>query len=74
MDDDIREGGESLVLLEGLESLVFSYYGAQEGREKWCWEEEGKLPVAVRVVITFRDNADTKTSFSTLASIPLGRR
>ena len=74
VDDDIREGGETLVLLEGLESLVFSYYGAQEGREKWCWEEEGKLPVAVRVVITFRDNADTKTSFSTLASIPLGRR
>ena len=75
VDDDIREGGETLVLLEGLESLIFSYYGDEEGQEEWCWEEEeGKLPTAVRVVITFLDNADTKNSFSDLVSIPLGGR
>ncbi len=75
VDDDIRQGGETFVLLEGLESLTFSYYGAEEGREEWCWEEEeGKLPTAVRITKTFRDNADRKTSFSTLVSIPLGKR
>lgn len=74
VDADIRQGGEALVLLEDLESLTFSYYGDEEGQEEWSWEEEGGLPVAVRVVITFRDNADTKISFSTLANIPLGKR
>ena len=72
VDDDIRQGGKSFVLLEGLESLSFSYYGNEERQEEWYWEEEGRLPTAVRVVITFKDNADAETSFSTLVSIPLG--
>jgi prepilin-type N-terminal cleavage/methylation domain-containing protein len=72
VDDDIRQGGDSRVLLDGLESLVFSYYSDEEERQEWGWEEEEeRLPVAVGIVITFRDNADMKTSFSTLVNIPL---
>jgi prepilin-type N-terminal cleavage/methylation domain-containing protein len=77
VDDDIRQGGDTIVLLKGLKSLVFSYYGDEEEQENWDWEEEeGRLPVAVRVVITFQDknNDGVEPSFSTLVNIPLGKR
>ena len=73
VDDDIREGGEALILIENLESLLFSYYGEEGWQEEWRWEEEGRLPRAVKVVIVFQDKADTKTSFSALANIHLGK-
>jgi prepilin-type N-terminal cleavage/methylation domain-containing protein len=72
VDDDIREGGEALILIENLESVVFSYYGEEGWQEEWSWEEEGRLPRAVRIVMVFQDEADIKTSFSTLANLVIG--
>ncbi|MCD5390669.1 prepilin-type N-terminal cleavage/methylation domain-containing protein [candidate division NPL-UPA2 bacterium] len=71
VDDDIREGGETLILIDDIESLNFSYYGEEDWQEEWLWEEEGRLPMAVKVTITF---AGTETSFSTLINIPLGKK
>lgn len=74
VDDDIGEGGETLTLIDDLESLSFSYYGEEDWQEEWDWEEEGRLPQAVKVAITFKDRAGRETSFSALANIPLGKK
>lgn len=90
VEDDIVEGEEILTLIDDLKSISFSYYGQPlaespgemvEGdwQEEWDWEEEGRLPRAVKVIIAFRDKAapegtDRETCFSILKSIPLGNK
>ena len=78
IEGDVREGGETIPLLEGIRVFQLEYYDVEQGEWVSEWDSterahQGKLPAAVRVTITLQDpnHADAELAFSTVARIGL---
>lgn len=79
IDKNLQEGGASLPLLEGIDSLKVEYYDEKSKEWKKNWDSRsvdfaGKLPAAVRVTIELtRSDEEEKTPFTTMIPIELYR-
>jgi len=74
--DEPFEGGEEMILAEGVRSLDFKYYSPEEEawQDEWDILEEEALPTAVKVTVGFgpSDEEEDVRRFSVAAWVPAG--
>jgi prepilin-type N-terminal cleavage/methylation domain len=79
IDKNLQEGGEAVVLLEGVENIKFEYYDEKSKEFKRAWDTRSvdfgaKLPAAVRVTLELKlPEEEDRTSFTTWIPVELFR-
>lgn len=78
IDGDVREGGETFTVVEGVKAFQLEYYDAEKGEWDSEWDStermrQGKLPAAVKITLKLEDpnNKENELTFATVARIGL---
>lgn len=72
-DDNLREGGHSFELMEGISSLVFEFLDNKgEWQKEWDSLSENSLPRSIKIVIAFDEENGERKSSSMQVPVYLG--